>query len=203
MEEALRNAGIVFMFAPLMHPAMRHVGPVRRELGVPTLMNIVGPLANPAFAGRQVVGVADERRLRLIAGALRELGTMHALVVHGEPGLDEVSPLGPTRVVEIHDGTIREWTIEPSRYGYDSVRPEHLAGGSPKENADRVVEVLAGNGSSGATAAVVLNAAAGIYVSGTVDTFDDAVSAADAAVRSGAGLQALERLRAAFARTAA
>ena len=104
MAQALREAGIVFMFAPLMHPAMRHVGPVRRELGVPTVMNIVGPLANPARAGRQVVGVADERRLPLIAGALRELGTTHALVVHGEPGLDEVSPIGPTRVLEIRDG---------------------------------------------------------------------------------------------------
>src|SRR5580765_1439694 len=81
MEAALRDAGIVFMFAPLMHPAMRHVGPVRRELSIPTVMNIVGPLANPAFAGRQVVGVADERRMPLIAGTLRELGTMHALVV--------------------------------------------------------------------------------------------------------------------------
>ena len=136
MEKALRDAGIVFMFAPLMHPAMRHVGPVRRELAIPTVMNIVGPLANPAFAGRQVVGVADERRLPLIAGTLRELGTMHALVVHGAPGLDEVSPLGPTRVIEIRSGTIREWTIEPDRYDLGAPRPEHLAGGSPKENAE-------------------------------------------------------------------
>src|SRR5688500_13433259 len=90
MEQALRLSGIVFMFAPLMHPAMRHVGPVRRELGIPTVMNIVGPLANPAMAGRQVVGVADDRRVPLIAGALKTLGTIHALVVHGEPGLDEI-----------------------------------------------------------------------------------------------------------------
>jgi len=185
----------------LMHPAMRHVGPVRRELAIPTVMNIVGPLANPAFAGRQVVGVADERRLPLIAGTLRELGTMHALVVHGAPGLDEVSPLGPTRVIEIRSGTIREWTIEPDRYDLGAPRPEHLAGGSPKENAEMVLAVLGGEGSSGATAAVVLNAAAAIYVSSAssaVRTFDDAVSAAREAVRSGAGLRALERLRAAF-----
>src|SRR5437868_8856903 len=122
MEAALREAGIVFMFAPLMHPAMRHVGPVRRELAIPTVMNIVGPLANPAFAGRQVVGVSDERRMPLIAGALRELGTMHALVVHGAPGLDEVSPMGPTRVIEIRGGTLRDWTIEPERYGFETPR---------------------------------------------------------------------------------
>src|SRR5690348_12518991 len=178
MEQALRNAGIVFMFAPLMHPAMRHVGPVRRELGIPTVMNIVGPLANPAYAGRQVVGVADTGRMPLIAGTLRELGTMHALVVHGAPGLDEVSPLGPTQVIEIRGGTLREWTIEPERYDFGPVHSDHLAGGSPKENAETVLAVLRGEGSSGAIAAVVLNAAAAIYVSGAVTTFDDAVQAA-------------------------
>ena len=198
MERALRDAGIVFMFAPLMHPAMRHVGPVRRELAIPTVMNIVGPLANPAFAGRQVVGVADERRMALIAGALRELGTMHALVVHGAPGLDEVSPLGATRVIEIRGGALREWTIEPERYGFGDARPEHLAGGSPKENAEMVLAVLGGGGTRGASAAVVLNAAAAIYVSGTVATFDDAVAQAHDAARDGAGLAALQRLRGAF-----
>src|SRR5438876_11908402 len=111
MERALRDAGIVFMFAPLMHPAMRHVGPVRRELAIPTVMNIVGPLANPARAGRQVVGVADERRVPLLAGALKELGTRHALVVHGN-GMDEISPLATTRVIEIRDGQVDEWNID-------------------------------------------------------------------------------------------
>src|SRR5690349_18760036 len=95
MQRALDEAGIVFMFAPHMHPAMRHVGPVRRELAIQTVMNIVGPLANPAMAGRQVVGVAELRRMPLIAGALASLGGVHALVVHGEPGMDEISPLGP------------------------------------------------------------------------------------------------------------
>src|SRR6059058_3858963 len=115
MERALREAGIVFMFAPLMHPAMRHVGPVRRELAIPTVMNIVGPLANPAMAGRQVVGVADERRVALLAGALRELGTRHALVVHGA-GMDEISPLDPTQVIEIKDGKTTAWAIDPARF---------------------------------------------------------------------------------------
>ena len=203
MERALREAGIVFMFAPLMHPAMRHVGPVRRDLAIPTVMNIVGPLANPAFAGRQVVGVADERRVPLIAGALRELGTMHALVVHGAPGLDEISPLGATQVLEIRDGALREWMIEPSRYSFGDPRAEHLAGGSAKENADTILAVLGGQGSTGATAAVALNAAAAIYVSGMVTTFDDAVTLANDAIRDGAGLRALQRLRAAFEAPAA
>ena len=121
----------------------------------------------------------------------------------GAPGLDEVSPIGPTRVIEIRDGSLREWTIEPERYGFDTPRAEHLAGGSPKENAEMVLSVLGGTASSGATAAVVLNAAAAIYVSGSVRTFDEAVSAAEAATRDGTGLRALERLRTAFARSAA
>jgi anthranilate phosphoribosyltransferase len=199
MGRALQEAGLVFMFAPLMHPAMRHVGPVRRELAIPTVMNIVGPLANPAYAGRQVVGVADERRVPLIAGALRELGTMHALVVHGQPGLDEVSPLGTTRVVEIRDGGAREWEIDPARYDFGPVRAEQLAGGSPTENAALLRLVLGGEGSSGATAAVALNAAAAIYVSAMVRTFDEAVEIARGALREQSGLRALERLKAALA----
>ena len=136
MAATLRDAGIVFMFAPSMHPAMRHVGPVRRELAVPTVMNIVGPLANPARAGRQVLGVADRGRLALLAGALAALGTEHALVVHGEPGLDEISPLGKTLVLEIRSGVVREWVIDPDSVGVTGVRPEDLAGGTAAVNAE-------------------------------------------------------------------
>lgn len=195
MERSLADAGIVFMFAPVMHPAMRHVGPVRRELGIPTVMNMVGPLANPARAGRQVVGVSDLRRLELMAGALRSLGAVHALVVHGEPGMDEVSPLGPTRVIEIRDGVMSEWTIDPADYGFGRISPEDLAGGPPAENAAIIERVLTGNGPDGAAAAVILNAAAAIYVSGRAENFGEAVEAAREAVSSGAGVVALERLR--------
>src|SRR3712207_4348478 len=129
------------MFAPVMHPAMRHVGPVRRELAIPTVMNVVGPLANPARAGRQVLGVADERRLPLLAGALRELGTTHTLVVHGT-GLDEVSPLGPTRVVEVRGTDVSEWELDPSDFGVPRATPDQLTGGTPRENAGIVIGVL-------------------------------------------------------------
>jgi len=177
MAHALEHAGIVFMFAPLMHPAMRHVGPVRRELGVQTVMNLVGPLANPASAGRQVVGVADARRVSLIAGALRELDTIHAMVVHGE-GLDEVSPFDDTHVMEIRDGRLTEWTIEPKRFGYGGGQPEDVAGGPPDANAATVVRVLRGDGNPAQTAAVVLNAAAAFCVSGKVTVFEAGVDAA-------------------------
>ena len=203
MERALRQAGIVFMFAPLMHPAMRHVGPVRRELGIPTVMNIVGPLANPAGAGRQVVGVADARRVPLIAGALQTLGTTHALVVHGEPGMDEVSPLGPTQVIEIRDGRISEWTIDPASFGMGVGRAEELAGGPPAANAAAVHAVLTGDAPPTARAAVLLNAAAAVFVStrGT-RSFGDAVDLVRAALDAGDGAAALERLRLAFAEPA-
>ena len=200
MERSLREAGIVFMFAPLMHPAMRHVGPVRRELGVPTVMNIVGPLANPAGAGRQVVGVADPRRMPLLAGALAALGSVHALVVHGEPGLDEVSPLGPTHVIEVRDGATREWTIDPAEYGLADGSAEELAGGAPDENARIVEEVLHNRAPTAARAAVLLNAAAALYVAGRAASFGDGVLEATHALESGAGVDALERLRRAFAR---
>lgn len=196
MEHALRDAGIVFMFAPLMHPAMRHVGPVRRELGIPTVMNIVGPLANPASAGRQVVGVADATRVPLIAGALRTLGTVHALVVHGNPGMDEISPLGTTHVVEIRDGETREWTIDPAVYGFAQGDAAELSGGPPMQNAAAVSAVLDGSAPPTAMAAVILNAAAALYVSPSGPTqYGDAVAVARSGLRDGAGVRAITRLR--------
>jgi anthranilate phosphoribosyltransferase len=198
MERALKDAGLVFMFAPLMHPAMRHVGPVRRELAIPTVMNIVGPLANPAMAGRQVVGVADDRRVPLIAEALREVGTLHALVVHGT-GMDEISPLAPTHIVEIKGGKTREWTLDPRRFGYEGLSVSDLAGGPPAANALAIVNVLNGSAAPAARAAVALNAGAALYVGGRATTIEQGVEQAEAAISDGSGLKALERLRAAYA----
>ena len=195
MARTLDAAGIVFMFAPLMHPALRHVGPIRRELGVPTVMNIVGPLANPARAGRQVVGVAEASRLSLLAEALATLGTRRALVVHGAPGLDEVSPLGVTDVVEVNDGVLTRWTIDPAIAGYGTVAASDLAGGAPADNAALIERVLENGGPAGARAAVVLNAAAALYVRGGMSSFHDAVQAAKVGLEHGAGAAALDKLR--------
>ena len=200
MEGALRDAGIVFMFAPLMHPAMRHVGPVRRELAIPTVMNIVGPLANPARAGRQVVGVADLERAPVLAEALAALGTKHALVVHGEPGLDEVSPLGPTHVIEVMDGSTRQWTIRPDEHGFKNIAREDLAGSEPAENARIIGEILKGGGPAGARAAIILNAGAAVYVSGRVKSYADGVGAATESIDSGQAKLVLERLKSAYAK---
>src|SRR5690606_12176951 len=145
----------------------RHVAPVRRELRMPTIMNVLGPLTNPAGARRQVVGVADPALLELIAGALLELGHIHALVVHGEPGLDEVSPIGTTRVLDVHDGRITEQSIDFRGLLADR-EPDlaALAGGDPADNARIVLEVLQGTAPEIARAAVTLNAAAAISVAG-------------------------------------
>lgn len=201
MKKALAEAGIVFMFAPLMHPAMKHVGPVRSELKVQTVMNLVGPLSNPAGARRQVIGVADERRVPLIAGALAELESIHAMVVHGA-GMDEISPLGETRVHEIRAGKSKEWVIDPTRFGFRDLNADDLCGGVPLENAQHIERVLDRRGSPSATAAVVLNAAAAIYVSGAVPSYDAGVERANAAMAKREGLAALNRLRAAVPKPA-
>jgi anthranilate phosphoribosyltransferase len=202
MEASLRDAGIVFMFAPIMHPAMRHVGPVRRELGIPTVMNIVGPLANPARAGRQVVGVSDIERAPILAGALSALGTTHALVVYGEPGLDEVSPLGPTHVIEVRDGSTDRWTIHPEEHGFKNIAREDLAGSEPQDNARIISAILEGKGTAGARAATILNAAAAIYVSGRVESYAAGVAAAKKSIDSGEAKSVLERLKQASAKPA-
>jgi anthranilate phosphoribosyltransferase len=199
MRRVLDDAGIVFMFAPTMHPAMRHVGPVRRELAIQTVMNLVGPLANPAGAGRQVVGVADPARLELIAGALSELGTVHSLVVHGAPGMDEISPLGPTTVLELKEGGIARWSIDPAALGFRDVDASDLVGGEPAQNALVIERVLMGKGPPGAEAAVLLNAAAAIYVAGLASSMEVGLNAARAALGAGKGWDALGRLRAATA----
>lgn len=195
MSAALRSAGIVFMFAPRMHPAMRHVGPIRRELAIPTVMNIVGPLANPAYAGRQVIGVADIDRLEIIADSLMRLGTVHSLIVHGQPGMDEISPLGESIVIEIRGDDKSQWVISPEDFGYANISTDEIAGGSPEDNAALIEQILTGSGTRGANAAVVLNAGAAIYISGMVSSYALGVEEAKKAIASGDAKKALQRLR--------
>lgn len=193
----LREAGLVFLFAPRYHPAMRHVAPTRKELGVTTIMNLLGPLANPAGVRRQVVGVADPARAPRVADALRQLGALHALVVHGVIGMDEISPVGATAVWEIREGRVSEWALDPASVGLDADGLEGLEAGEPAENAARIESLLRTGRGGAARTAVLLNAAAALYVSGGGGSFADAVRRAAAALDSGAGGAALDRLRAA------
>ncbi|MDB4951022.1 MAG: Anthranilate phosphoribosyltransferase [Gemmatimonadetes bacterium] len=192
----LQEVGIVFMFAPLHHPAMRHVGPIRRELGMPTIMNVLGPVTNPAGARRQVVGVSDPALLDLIAGALRELGHESALVLHGEPGMDEISPLGVTRIHELKDGAVTVYDFDPREaLGWSGFQAEELAGGERDDNARKVVDVLRGRLGGASRAATLLNAGAAIYLGGLAPSLVDGVHRAEEALEAGLGWEKLNALR--------
>ncbi len=195
MAQVLDRTGIVFMFAPLLHPAMRHVAPVRKELGIPTIMNLLGPLTNPAGARRQVVGVADPAILSLIAYALQALEHERAVVVHGSPGMDEVSPLGATQVAELREGEIHEYEVSPEDLGVTPCTAEEVAGGSPETNARLIEDVLSGRERGGARSAVLVNAAAALYVGEVTETLAQGVGRAAEVLDTGAAHRTLEALR--------
>jgi anthranilate phosphoribosyltransferase len=196
----LRSSGVVFMYAPTYHPAMRHLAPVRKELGVPTIMNLLGPLANPAGVTRQVVGVSDGSRGPVLAEALTELGTTHALVLHAAVGMDEISPSGCTYVWEVVEGRTRTWELDPATLGLECNDLEGLAGGEPQQNADLITRLLAGEEAGVLLCAALLNAAAALYVSGNGWSLEQSVERARAALESGAAASALQRFRAAASR---
>ena len=195
MAQILDEVGITFMYAPALHPAMKHVAPVRRALGVPTIMNILGPLTNPAGARRQVIGVSEPSLVPLISGALADLGHIRALVVHGEPGMDEITPRGRTQMVLVEDGERTEMSLEAAELLGGEVDLADLAGGDPEDNAQLVKDVLAGRGKPGARAAVTLNAAGGLLVGGVADTMEEAFELASECLSAGKGLEILEALR--------
>jgi len=192
----LREACLTFLFAPAFHPAMKHAGPVRRELAVPSVMNLLGPLANPASVRRQLIGVADRERAPLVAGALAALGADHALVVHGRIGMDEIAPQGTSDVWEVRDGAVTHWELDPARYGLAIGDLAPLAGGLPAANAARIERLLEdGAADTAGLAALLLNAGGALYVAGLADSYGDGVVAAGDVVRSGKARAALERLR--------
>jgi len=196
----LQEARVAFLFAPNFHPAMKHVAAVRRELGVPSVMNLVGPLANPAGVRRQVIGVAESDRAPVVAEALVRLGAEHALVVHGRIGMDEISPMGVTDVWEVRDGAVRTWEIDPERYRLGIGDVAALKGGEPAENAERLERILAnGDNDAPGLAAVLLNAGAAIYVAGIAGSLAEGIGRAREVVASGAARAALDRLRKATA----
>ncbi len=190
----LEDPGIAFLFAPPLHPAMGAVMPVRRALGVRTTFNLLGPLTNPAGVRRQVVGVWGAEVQDLVAGALAELGADHALVVHSADGLDELSVLAPTRVVEVRGGRVAgEWTVEPGSLGLGGGDARTLAGGTVEYNAARLREVLAGEHSAAADA-VALNAGAALVVAGRAADLAGGVELAREVLEEGRALGVLESL---------
>ena len=193
MSEVLRRAGISFLFAPKLHPAMSAVAGVRRELGVRTMFNVLGPLTNPAFAKRQVLGVYAEHLVDLLGDVLLALGAVHAMVVHSRDGLDEISVSAPTRVCEIADGEARRYELAPRDFDIDLSSIDDLAGGDAAENARIARRIL--DGERGAKADIVAaNAGAALYVAGAAATLRDGVALAREAIASGAALRKLEEL---------
>jgi anthranilate phosphoribosyltransferase len=192
--KALDRMGIAFLFAPRLHPAMRRVMPVRRELGVRTIFNILGPLSNPAAARRQVLGVYDDRLVPLLAEVLRQLGCDHAMVVRGADGLDELTTTTSTLVAEVEGQQVRHYRLDPQELGFAMARPEDLLGGDPKHNAELFLEVL--GGTAGPLLDItLLNAGAAVYVAGLRPSLHLGVDLARQAVDSGAARAKLDEMR--------
>jgi len=189
------EVGISFLFAPRLHPAMKAVMPVRRALAVRTVFNMLGPLTNPAGIGRQVIGVWGREIQDVMAEALAELGAEHALVVHSDDGLDELSVFAPTRVVEVREGRVAgTHTVDPVELGVKPGDPEALRGDDVAFNARRLQEVLGGQENSAATESVALNAAAALVVGGVVEDLADGLQQARQVVASGDALDKLDQL---------
>ena len=185
--------GFGFMFARAHHPAMRHVAPVRQELGVRTVFNVLGPLANPAGARDGVFGVYAAELARTYAEALAELGARRAFVVHGDGGLDELSPFGTNLVVEVVDGDVREWELDPRELGIYPVDPDVLRGGSAAENAATIRSVLGGE-PGGRRDAVLLNAAGALVAAGLADDLAEGLGLGAEAIDSGTATSRLDAL---------
>ncbi len=190
--DCIDEVGFGFMFAPHHHQAMRHIVPVRKELGVRTIFNFLGPLTNPAGATRQLIGVSDTRYLETIATALGRLGGSTALVVSSADGLDEVSVSGETQAVELNSGEITSHTLTPEALGLEPAPPESIPAGGPEENAATARAVLGGEPGPARTLTVA-NAGAAIYVGGRADSIEAGARAAEDTIDSGAASDALDR----------
>ena len=184
LEALVATHGLAFAFARRFHPAMRHVGPVRAQLGIPTVFNVLGPLAHPGGVSRQVVGVADGSLAPKMIETLAGTGSVRSLVVTGDGALDEFSTTGPSKVLSLNEGEITELTVDAADYGIAQSEPEALAGGDAQVNADIARRLFAGEPGP-VRDVVVLNAAAGLIVAGLADDFGDGITQAGAAIDDG------------------
>lgn len=194
IKACLSEIDIAFLFAPNLHPAMKYALPVRREIGIRTMFNILGPLTNPAGATHQLVGVYDRSWTEILAAVLKNLGTVQAMVVHGEDGLDEITTTSKTSISELKGGKIKNYQISPLDFGIDYAQPEDLIGKDPAFNARILTEVLKGKPSHYRDAALI-NAGAAIYISGIAADIKQGIELAKRSIDSGAALKKLELLR--------
>jgi len=194
-ERCLRDVGMVFLFAPLYHPAMKNISVPRKEIGIRTIFNIIGPIVNPAGVKHQVIGVYSEVLLDPMIKVLRNLGHKSAMIVHGSDSMDEITVTGKTVIAELKDGMVKKFQFDPSEIGIKKRNIAELKGGkSPEENAALLVSILKGEEREARRDIVLLNAAAAIYVSGTSPDFEDALGRAAESIDSGKAYAKLEDL---------
>lgn len=193
VEDCIKEAGVGFLFAPMLHGAMRHAQLVRRELGIRTIFNMLGPLTNPAGAKRQVIGVYDPALTDMFAKVLANLGSRHAFIVRGEDGLDEITLTTETRVTELKDGEVKTYHIRPEDFGFERCPPAELKGGDPVINAAIIKDVLTGK-KGPCRDIVILNSAAAIAASGIVNGFKEGIAEARGSIDSGEAFKKLKKL---------
>lgn len=194
VEEAIAETGIGFLFAPTFHSAMRHAAAARKETGIRSIFNMVGPLTNPAGASRQLLGVYAPHLTEMFAEALRLLGSQRALVVHGHDGLDEISVCAPTRVTELKNELIRTTDIDPTDYFGELAPPHALAGGGPEENARIARQILSGDERGPKRNVILINAGAALMAADKADTIRDGIFLAEEAIDSGRAMAKLDAL---------
>lgn len=193
-EEVLKKVGICFLFAQVYHSSMKYVGPVRKEIGIRTVFNILGPLTNPAAANLQLLGVYDEKLAKPLAQVLSNLGVVRGASVYGN-GLDEISLAGPSKVYEIDHGTITDYEISPDQFGFKTCDIKDLIGGTPEENAQITRDILSGKETGPKRQVVQMNAGMSLYLAGKADSIEAGVKLAGELIDSGKALEKLEAFK--------
>ena len=191
--ELLKEIQICFLFAQNYHIAMKYVAPIRKELGIRTVFNILGPLSNPAGANMELMGVYEQELVEPLAQVMAKLGVVRGMVVYGQDKLDEISMSAPTSVCEIRDGWFQSYEITPEQFGYTRCSKEELVGGTPEENAEITKEILRGEERGGKRCAVCLNAGAAIYIAGKAQSMEEGVRMAEQIIDDGRALKKLEQ----------
>ena len=191
-QELLKKIGICFLFAQNYHIAMKYVAPIRKELGIRTVFNILGPLSNPAGANMELMGVYDKALVEPLAQVMANLGVTRGMVVFGQDSLDEISMSAPTSVCEIKDGKFTSYVLTPEQFGYERCTKEKLQGGTPQENAEITKAILEGKETGAKRHAVCLNAGAALYIAGKADSIETGVKLAEQLIDSGAAPKKLE-----------
>ncbi|MCI7812600.1 MAG: anthranilate phosphoribosyltransferase [Lachnospiraceae bacterium] len=191
--ELLKQIQICFLFAQNYHIAMKYVGPIRKELGIRTVFNILGPLSNPAGANMELMGVYDQTLVEPLAQVMAKLGVVRGMVVYGQDKLDEISMSAPTSVCEIRDGWFQSYEITPEQFGYERCQKEDLVGGTPQENAKITRDILEGTERGPKRCAVCLNAGAALYIAGKTATMEEGVRMAEKLIDDGSALRKLEQ----------